>query len=87
MIQKSLSKAFQNLAERYVSGELTNITKQIFPDSNQKKNDLNNKKNIVNNDNENENNLSKFDTRTSVSKHGNKTMLDKINIPRKITKK
>ncbi|HEY9398386.1 MAG TPA: DNA topoisomerase VI subunit B [Nitrososphaeraceae archaeon] len=84
---KKLSNAFQNLAERYVSGELTNITKQIFPDSNQKINDLNNKKYIVNNDNENKNNLSKFDTRTSVSKHGNKTRPDKINIPRTITKK
>ncbi|HEX2305569.1 MAG TPA: DNA topoisomerase VI subunit B [Nitrososphaeraceae archaeon] len=86
---KKLSIAFQNLAERYVSGELTNITKQILPDSNQKRINLNNKKNTVNNDNGDENNLSKFDTRTrtSVSKHGNKTKLDKIKIPRKITKK
>jgi DNA topoisomerase VI subunit B len=84
---KKLSIAFQNLAERYVSGELTNITKQIFPDSNQKRNQLNDKKNTVNNDNGNENNLNKFDTRTNVSKHGNKTKLDKINIHRKITKK
>lgn len=89
---KKLSIAFQNLAERYVSGELTNITKQIFPDSNQKRNQINNKKNndkknTVNNDNGNENNLNKFDTRTSVPKHGNKTKLDKINIHRKITKK
>jgi len=84
---KKLSLAFQNLAERYVSGELTNITKQIFPDSNQKRNQMTDKKNTVNNDNGNENNLKKFDKRTSVSKHGNKTKLDKINIHRKITKK
>ena len=84
---KKLSMAFQNLAERYVSGELTNITKQIFPDSNQKRNQMTDKKNTVNNDNGNENNLKKFDKRTSVSKHGNKTKLDKINIHRKITKK
>jgi len=84
---KKLSLAFQNLAERYVSGELTNITKQIFPDSNQKRNQMTDKKNTVNNDNGDENNLNKFDTRTSVSKQGNKTKLDKINIHRKITKK
>ena len=84
---KKLSTAFQNLAERYVSGELTNITKQIIPDSNQKRNQMTDKKNTVNNDNGNENNLNKFDTRTSVSKHGNKTKQDKINIHRKITKK
>ena len=45
------------------------------------------KKNTVNNDNGNENNLNKFDTLTSVSKRGNKTKQDKINIHRKITKK
>ena len=84
---KKLSIAFQNLAERYVSGELTNIAKQIFPDSNQKRNQMNDKKNTVNNDNENENNLNKFDRRTSVAKHGNKNKLDKINIHHKITKK
>lgn len=84
---KKLSTAFQNLAERYVSGELINITKQIIPDSNQKRNQMTDKKNTVNNDNGNENNLNKFDTRTSVSKHGNKTKQDKINIHRKITKK
>ena len=84
---KKLSIAFQNLAERYVSGELTNITKQVFPDSNQKRNQMNDKKNTVNNDNENENNLNKFDRRTSVAKHGNKNKLDKIKIHRKITKK
>jgi DNA topoisomerase VI subunit B len=84
---KKLSKAFQNLAERYVSGELTNITKQIIPDSNQKRNQMNDKKNTVNNDNGNENKLNKFDTRTSVSSDSNKIKIDKINIPRKIAKK
>jgi DNA topoisomerase VI subunit B len=84
---KKLSTAFQNLAERYVSGELINITKQIKADSNQKGNQMTDKKNTVNNDNRNENNLNKFDTRTSVSKRGNKTKQHKINIHRKITKK
>lgn len=84
---KKLSTAFQNLAERYVSGELINITKQIIADSNQKRNQMTDKKNTVNNDNGNENNLNKFDTLTSVSKRGNKTKQDKINIHRKITKK
>ncbi len=84
---KKLSTAFQNLAERYVSGELINITKQIIADSNQKRNQMTDKKNTVNNDNRNENNLNKFDTRTSISKHGNKTKQDKINIHRKFTKK
>lgn len=84
---KKLSIAFQNLAERYVSGELINITKQIIPDSNQKRNQMTDKKNTVNNDNSNENNLNKFDTRTSVTKHGNKTKLDKIMKHHKITKK
>ena len=86
---KKLSKAFQNLAEKYVSGELSNITKQIFPDSDQKRVEPGNKKNTVNNDNGNENKLSKFDTRSSisVSKQSNKIKPAKINIPRKITKK
>ncbi|TLX87260.1 MAG: hypothetical protein E6K97_09080, partial [Thaumarchaeota archaeon] len=84
---KKLSIAFQNLAERYVSGELINITKQIIPESNQKRNQINDKKNAVNNDNGNENNLNKYDMRTRVSKDGNKTKLDKINVHRKITKK
>ena len=84
---KKLSIAFQNLAERYVGGELTNIAKQIFPDSNQKRNQMTDKKNTINNDNENELNLNKFDTRSSASKHGNKTKLDKIKKHRKITKK
>jgi DNA topoisomerase-6 subunit B len=86
---KKLSKAFQNLAEKYVSGELSNIAKQIFPDSDQKRVEPGNKKNTVNNDNRNENKLSKFDTRSSVSisKQSNKIKPAKINIPRKITKK
>ena len=86
---KKLSKAFQNLAEKYVSGELSNIAKQIFPDSDQKRVERSNKKNTVNNDNGNENKLSKFDTRSSVSvsKQSNKIKPAKINIPRKITKK
>lgn len=86
---KKLSKAFQNLAEKYVSGELSNIAKQIFPDSDQKRVEPGNKKNTVNNYNGNENKLSKFDTRSSVSvsKQSNKIKPAKINIPRKITKK
>jgi DNA topoisomerase VI subunit B len=86
---KKLSKAFQNLAEKYVSGELSNITKQIFPDSDQKRVEPGTKKNTVNKDNGNENKLSKFDTRSSisVSKQSNKIKPAKINIPRKITKK
>ncbi|HEU5446292.1 MAG TPA: DNA topoisomerase VI subunit B [Nitrososphaeraceae archaeon] len=86
---KKLSKAFQNLAEKYVGGELSHIAKQIFPDSDQKRVEPGNKKNTVNNDNGNENKLSKFDTRSrvSVSKQSNKIKPAKINIPRKITKK
>lgn len=86
---KKLSKAFQNLAEKYVSGELSNIAKQIFPDSDQKRVYPGDNKNTVNNDNGNENKLSKFDTRSSisVSKQSNKSKLAKINIPRKIIKK
>ena len=86
---KKLSKAFQNLAEKYVSGELSNIAKQIFPDSDHKRVEPGNKKNTVNNDNGNENKLSKFDTRSSVSvsKQSNKIKPAKINIPHKITKK
>ena len=34
---KRLSNTFQSLAEKYVSGELTNITKQIFLNSDQNK--------------------------------------------------
>ena len=86
---KKLSKAFQNLAEKYVSGELSSIAKQIFPDSNQKRVEPGDMKNTVNNDNGNENKLSKFDTRSSISilKQSNKSKPAKINIPRKITKK
>ena len=63
---KKLSKAFQDLAEKYVSGELANITKQIFQDSKVKGkvNDVDSKKNILNNGKGNEIILSKFDTRT-----------------------
>jgi DNA topoisomerase VI subunit B len=86
---KKLSKAFQNLAEKYVSGELSNIAKQIFPDSDEKRAEPGNKKNTMNNDDGNENKLNNFDTRSSisVSKHSNKIKPAKINIPRKITKK
>jgi DNA topoisomerase VI subunit B len=86
---KKLSKAFQNLAEKYVSGELSNIAKQIFPDSDEKRAEPGNKKNTMNNDDGNENKLNNFDTRSSISvtKHSNKIKPAKINIPRKITKK
>lgn len=86
---KKLSKAFQNLAEKYVGGELSNIAKQIFPDSDQKRIESGNKKNTGNNDKGDDNKLSKFDTRSNVSVliHSNKTKPAKINIPRKITKK
>ena len=86
---KKLSKAFQNLAEKYVGGELSNIAKQIFPDSDQKRIESGNKKNTGNNDKGDDNKLSKFDTRSNVSvlRHSNKTKPAKINIPRKITKK
>ncbi|MFN2433991.1 MAG: DNA topoisomerase VI subunit B [Nitrososphaeraceae archaeon] len=85
---KKLSKAFQNLAEKYVSGEFSNIAKQIYPDSDQKGIESGNKKNTVNDDNGDDYKLSKFDTRSNVSvlKHSNKTKPAKINIPRKITK-
>ena len=86
---KKLSKAFQDLAEKYVSGELTNITKQIFQDSKDKGkvNDVDSKKNILNNGKGNEIILSKFDTRTRVSKHGSNVKLAKINAPSKSQKK
>ena len=86
---KKLSKAFQDLAEKYVSGELANITKQIFQDSKVKGkvNDVDSKKNILNNGKGNEIILSKFDTRTNVSKHGINVKLAKINAPRKSQKK
>jgi len=86
---KKLSKAFQDLAEKYVSGELANITKQIFQDSKVKGkvNDVDSKKNILNNGKGNEIILSKFDTRTNVSKQGSNVKLAKINAPRKSQKK
>jgi DNA topoisomerase VI subunit B len=86
---KKLSKAFQDLAEKYVSGELTNITKQIFQDSKDtgKVNDVHSEKYVLNNGKGNEIILSKFDTRTNVSKHGNNIKLAKINAPRKSQKK
>ena len=86
---KKLSKAFQDLAEKYVSGELTNITKQILQDSKDKGKVIyvDSKKNILNNGKGNEIILSKFDTRTNVSKHGSNVKLAKINAPRKSQKK
>jgi DNA topoisomerase VI subunit B len=83
---KKLSMAFQNMAERYVGGELANIPKQIAPDSSQKRNQVSNKKKIVNKCRGNKNKLNEFDTRTSVLKHGNKIKIAKINMPGKMTK-
>ena len=86
---KKLSKAFQDLAEKYVSGELTNITKQILQDSKDKGKVIyeDSKKNILNNGKGNEIIFSKFDTRTRVSKHKSNVKLAKINAPRKSQKK
>jgi DNA topoisomerase-6 subunit B len=86
---KKLSKAFQDLAEKYVSGELTNITKQILHASNDKGKitDVDSKKNIPNGSKGNEIILSKFDTRINVSKRGNNVKQDKINVSRKSQKK
>jgi len=83
---KRLSNAFQNLAEKYVSGELTNITKQIFLNSDQNKNEQNFKKTSASNG-EGGNKLSTFDTRTSNIKSSNKIKLTKAEVPRKATKK
>ena len=85
---KKLSNAFQIMAGKYVSGELSNITKQILPNSDQKKRiePVNKKINPINR-NGNEDKLSKFDTRSNVSKQSNKTNSPKINISRKNTKK
>ena len=83
---KRLSNAFQNLAEKYVSGELTNITKQIFQNSDQNKNEEKIKKTSVSNG-EDANKLSKFDTRTNILKSSNKIKLTKAEVPRKVTKK
>ncbi len=86
---KKLSKAFQDLAEKYVSGELTNITKQIFQDSKDKGkvNVVESKKKVLNNGKGNEIILSKFDTRTNVSKHKSNVKLAKINATSKSQKK
>ena len=76
------------MAEKYVSGELSNITKQILPNSDQKKRiEPVNKKINLSNSNGNGIKLSKFDTRSNVSKQSNKTNSPKINISRKNTKK
>jgi DNA topoisomerase VI subunit B len=83
---KRLSNAFQNLAEKYVSGELTNITKQIFLNSDQNKNEQKFKKTSASNG-EDGNKLSTFDTRTSNIKSSNKIKLTKAEVPRKATKK
>jgi DNA topoisomerase VI subunit B len=85
---KKLSNAFQIMAEKYVSGELSNITKQILPNSDQKKRiEPVNRKINPSNSNGNGIKLSKFDTRSNVSKQSNKTNSSKINISRKNTKK
>lgn len=83
---KRLSNAFQNLAEKYVSGELTNITKQIFLNSDQNKNEEKIKKTSVSKG-EDGNKLSKFDTRTNILKSSNKIKLTKVEVSRKVTKK
>jgi DNA topoisomerase VI B subunit len=85
---KKLTNAFQIMAGKYVSGELSNITKQILPNSDQKKRiEPVNKKINPSNSNGNGIKLSKFDTRSNVSKQSNKTNAPKINISRKNTKK
>jgi len=86
---KKLSKAFQDLAEKYVSGELTSITKQILQASKDKgkiTEDESNK-NILIGSKGNEIILSKFDTRINVSKRGNNVKQDNINVSRKSQKK
>jgi DNA topoisomerase VI subunit B len=83
---KRLSNALQILAEKYVSGELTNITKQIFLNSDQNKNEQKFKKTSASNG-EDGNKLSTFDTRTSNIKSSNKIKLTKAEMPRKATKK
>ena len=85
---KKLTNAFQIMAGKYVSGELSNITKQILPNLDQKKRiEPVNKKINPSNSNGNGIKLSKFDTRSNVSKQSNKTNAPKINISRKNTKK
>ncbi len=84
---KKLTNAFQILAEKYVGGELSNITKQILPKSDQKTIEPINKKINTRKRSGNENKLSKFDTRSNVPKQSNKITSPKINISRKNTKK
>ena len=84
---KKLSKAFQIMAEKFVSGELTNIAKQTISDSDNNKIQVTKKKKIDNTLDGNETILNNFDTRNSISKHGNKIKLTKINVSRKVTKK
>ena len=84
---KKLTSAFQILAEKYVGGELSNITKQIILKSDQKRIEPINKKINTSKRTDNENKLSKFDTRSNVSKQGNKIGSPKIKISRKNTKK
>jgi DNA topoisomerase-6 subunit B len=84
---KKLTNAFQILAEKYVGGDLSNITKQILPKSDQKTIEPFNKKINRRKRSGNENKLSKFDTRSNVSKQSNKITSPKINISRKNTKK
>jgi len=84
---KKLTNAFQILAEKYVGGELSNITKQIIPKSDQKRIEPISKKINTSKRTDNENKLSKFDTRSNVSKQGNKIGSPKIKISRKNTKK
>jgi len=84
---KKLTSAFQILAEKYVGGELSNITKQILPKSDQKRIEPVNKKIGTSNRIGNENKLSKFDTRSNVSKQSNKISSPKNNISRRNGKK
>lgn len=84
---KKLTSAFQILAEKYVGGELSNITKQILPKSDQKRIEPVNKKIGTSNRIGNENKLSKFDTRSNVSKQSNKISSPKNNISRRNRKK
>jgi hypothetical protein len=71
------------LAEKYVGGELSNITKQIIPKSEQKRIEPVNKKINTNNKSGHENKLSKFDTRSNVPKQSNKITSLGNNISRK----
>ena len=84
---KKLSNAFQIMAEKYVGGELSNIAKQIIPNSNQKKTEPVHKRMITSDTNSKEIKLNKYDTRTSEANHSNKTKSSKIVISRKNAKK